>query len=240
MINLKDTIKKVSKIASDTEDMDTALHLLDLETQLSATLKAGDDEGWDYPSIIIGILMGFAIGILVFTGDVHADELNVNLTSWHSDTSYNYNNKNYGLGYTKDFDHHWQGKVGFYQNSYNKKSLYAMANLKHDMKNWRWGVQFGFVTGYDDIELTKSKIIDGHESTDSTASDRREHSRGNTKATYDNQEHSHVKNLNAIQFMILPTATWKITKKHSLTIGYMPSFSKDAFSFASAAYNYTF
>ncbi len=227
MINLKDTIEKVSAIASDTEDMDTALHLLDLEAQLSAALKAGDDKGWDYRSIIIGMLIGFSIGILAFTGDVHADELNVNLTSWHSDTSYNYNNKNYGLGYTKDFDHHWQGKVGFYQNSYDKQSLYAMANLKHDMKNWRWGVQFGFVTGYDKIKpvyTTKKEYHDDDEG----------HKRSK------NEVSGKVENLNALQFIVLPAATWKITKKHSITIGYMPSFSKDTFSFATAAYNYTF
>ncbi len=84
---------------------------------------------------------------LIFIPIADADSIDVNLISKHIDTKYNFNEENFGLGYTKDFHPHWQGKVGFYKNSYNKDSIYAMINLKHDAKRFAYGIQFGFVSG---------------------------------------------------------------------------------------------
>lgn len=202
---------------------------------------------WDWPSIIVGGLIATSVSLLL-CNDAQADSIDLNLTSWHGDKTYKYNDinksplSNFGLGYTKDINHHWQGQVGFFKNSYNKNSLYVLTNLKHEMKRWNWGVAFGFVTGYDDIEENNgiaSKNSIGHKS-----SYRRKHHRRNKgkvipKHVHKDVSHSHAKNLNAIQFMILPNITWKITKKHALSLTYMPSFSKSTFAFAGLKYQYT-
>jgi len=247
-ITLKDTIDSLTIIIASVEGNPKAIttgNLFGLQNRLKDRLHT-NKLSWHVPSIIVGALGATAISLLLCTGSIHAaerDSLDVNLTSWHADKTYKYNSNNFGLGFTKSINHHWQGKVGFYQNSYNKTSLYAMANLKHDMKNWRWGVQFGFVTGYDKIASKnemQSKFPAGQKNRPHTSHESDDNEHSIPKHRLDTRSHSHAKNMNAIQFMVLPTVTWKVTKHHALQLGYMPSFSKDTFAFATLQYQYSF
>jgi hypothetical protein len=187
---------------------------------------------WHPSSILTGAIIATAVLLLIFSQEVCADSLDVNLTSIHYDTTYKYNTKNFGIGYTKDLDKHWQVQGGTFKNSYNKDSLYAMINLKHEMNGWNWGIAFGFVSGYDNIEAKEPKQITTSYGKVITKKDEIhdiEHDKSNTKYKYKYAKHSHPKNLNKLQFMVLPNVTWKINKKHRLQFNYIPSFSKAAF-----------
>jgi hypothetical protein len=86
--------------------------------------------------------------------------LDVNLTSWHSERDYvwerevrRYNARNFGLGATYELTDWFEAKAGFFENSYDKTSLYAVAALDYDLlPSSRWllapGVAGGLVTGY--------------------------------------------------------------------------------------------
>lgn len=176
------------------------------------------------------------------TSTVYGDSLDFTITSWHSDKSYNYNTKNYGIGYTKDLNRHWQAQVGFFKNSYNKDSFYFLSNLKHEMKGWNFGVAFGFVTGYDNVDIDKKfrrGVNDKERSRSEKEAHGRNHDKNSDKYKYRNKFHNHPINMNNIQFIVLPNITWKITNKHGLNLTYVPSLTKDSFSFAGVKYQYT-
>lgn len=84
-------------------------------------------------------------------GLAKADSIDVNVASYHFDDTYDYNQFNAGAGYTKDINKHWQAKAGFFENSFDKTSVYAMGRLKFDADWGGMGVNFGLMTGYDNI-----------------------------------------------------------------------------------------
>ncbi len=168
---------------------------------------------------------------LIFIPIADADSIDVNLISKHIDTKYNFNEENFGLGYTKDFHPHWQGKVGFYKNSYNKDSIYAMINLKHDAKRFAYGIQFGFVSGYDKIKPKERTYTHTHKY-------RKHYKYKSYKEKH--TETNKVVNLNALQFMVLPNLTWKITKEHRLQLGVLPSLTKSSISLYTLQYQYSY
>ena len=86
--------------------------------------------------------------------------LDVNLASRHSEKSYfwkgrieEYNANNFGLGLTRELAGWCEVKGGWFENSYEKTSLYALVAVRHDLlQSRRWvlapGVAGGLVTGY--------------------------------------------------------------------------------------------
>lgn len=91
-----------------------------------------------------------------------ADEtwLDVNVTSWHSEETYRwerqerrYNSSNFGLGIGRELTDYFEVKAGWFDNSYEKTSVYAIAAIKHDLLGSpRWvvapGAAVGLVSGY--------------------------------------------------------------------------------------------
>lgn len=163
-------------------------------------------------------MIKYIIILLLVTSAVEADSIDVNLTSFHTDTTYTYNSENYGLGYSKDLNKDWQVLTGFYRNSYNKHSNYLMFKLKHDTRNWVWGVNLGFVTGYDNVAQTVSHEDDDDE--------------------YEYREYQANINMNEYQFVVLPTATYKITSRHRIEFGVLPVFSKRIIDVVTLKYQY--
>jgi len=106
--------------------------------------------------------------ILLFSGTAVAEKgdvtLVVNLLSWHGDDTYCYENKcgqeynetNLGLGAKYEFQEGFEVVGGFFDNSYNKTSVYGGMNFKHTIKFMDGileiapGLTAGFVSGYDD------------------------------------------------------------------------------------------
>ncbi len=144
----------------------------------------------------------------------YADSLDVNLTSLHFDKEYNYNEENFGLGYTKDLNKDFQLKVGNYKNSFNMNSNYLMLRMKADIGNFSYGVNFGGVTGYSKIanyQTQTTSYYDKH---------RVENRYVIEKHTTSKEVSNGLKNYNDIQFIVLPTISYTMFKKHTLEIGF--------------------
>lgn len=64
-----------------------------------------------------------------------------------------FNSQNFGLGVTYSLTPHFDAKLGFYDNSYYRTTLYAGVNAKHDFHYEKFtlspGVMVGGATGYD-------------------------------------------------------------------------------------------
>lgn len=115
------------------------------------------------------LLLALATPLLAGYEIAKADEgdlwLDVNLASYHtaaheycdSNKCDSYNQFNYGLGLTYDIDGTMGVTGGFYQNSYNKTSIYGGMVFKHDFTYGKVAVSptllAGFVTGYADTEV---------------------------------------------------------------------------------------
>jgi len=248
-LTLQQTQERISFYADNCRDTELRIKLRGLSIDLLNQLPLNDkkqEHKWDFKSILLGALFASGLTLLLTPQLAQAatqkDAIVVNLTSIHTDTTYNYNTKNWGLGYLKNINRHLELEGGFYENSYNKQSLYALANLKHEMYGWNWGVAFGFVTGYDDIE-SKSKPMQSRLPNEQKSSSEREqhgeeHDEDGSKYKIRDSSHSHPKNLNAIQFLVMPNVTWKITKTHELNLVAMPSFSKSAVEFVGLKYRW--
>lgn len=88
--------------------------------------------------------------------------LDLNLSSYHSREGYffrgdyhTYNSRNFGIGVTYDYRSWCSIKGGWFENSYDKTSVYALINPYYDfLKSADWriaiGVGVGAVTGYHD------------------------------------------------------------------------------------------
>jgi hypothetical protein len=86
--------------------------------------------------------------------------LDLNLTSWHSEKEYvwegetrEYNARNFGLGLTRELTTWCDVKAGWFENSYEKTSIYGLVAVKYDLlRSPRWilapGVAGGLVSGY--------------------------------------------------------------------------------------------
>ncbi len=161
----------------------------------------------------------------------NADSIDFNLTSLHS--SGNYNQSNFGVGITKEIDHHWGIKTGFFKNSYNKDSMYFMGRLQHKMEGWAFGFNFGIVTGYDNIEektYTKSCRTSRHGNDFRYGRTKKKCKTVVTTNGFTNQDQ--------VLFIAMPTITWRVNKTHAFEIGIVPSFEKNTTSFATLQYQY--
>ncbi len=166
---------------------------------------------------------------------VKADSFDINLTSIHWNSDYNYNEDNFGLGYTKDINYHWQAKVGGFKNSFSKTSLYALARLKHNMGKWDFGINMGFVTGYDDIEQTttaveKSRYHIGH----------RRHGRKHRHKSKTTTVNNGLKNAAEFQFIAYPSISFRLSDKHAFEIGHVPAISTKTVSTTTIQYQIRF
>lgn len=157
--------------------------------------------------------------------------IDVNLASYHF-KSRDLNQVNLGLGATKELDHYWLISSGFYNNSYEKTSVYALVGLKHDMKNWRFGIDTGFVSGYDNI--AKSNTSTTCINTTVTANSKYRRKQCNTLTTGNN-----LTNLDKYVFVVLPTVSWLITKEHAIKFSVIPPFGKTQETVLTAQYQYT-
>jgi hypothetical protein len=80
----------------------------------------------------------------------------VTIKAIHRNRTRNYNEENFGLGLERQYSLVWTVGAGFYKNSYSRDTLYALAyytpwTIK---KDWRVGVVFGVVSGYDEGRLS--------------------------------------------------------------------------------------
>jgi len=105
---------------------------------------------WNITTLLCGMIIGFALA-LIFISDAESDELNIHVSSWHSQDRDFYNYKNTGLGYSYDYTDFLQIKVGFYKNSFYKTSVYLGGNYHQENCNFCLGVFVGGVTGYSNI-----------------------------------------------------------------------------------------
>ncbi len=163
------------------------------------------------------ILLGFLIYVVIYS-IANADSLDFSLMSFHFDDTYDYNESNFGIGYTKEFNNKVAGKIGSYNNSYDKNSIYALIGIKQSFGSLSFGLNAGFVTGYDNIsgkaqyrEVSRTTTY-GH------------HYKYVDTVIIENKP----KNLNKYQFMILPTVSYTFHKKHRFELGFIPSQTADA------------
>ena len=99
--------------------------------------------------------------------------LDLNLASSHAKSGYYengkkipYNERNLGLGLTYSYHENLDFKVGFYENSYEKTSIYAGAqphiNLLNDNRlTLEGGLMFGVVSGYEEEDNAGIEIGGG-------------------------------------------------------------------------------
>lgn len=106
---------------------------------------------------IIAIII-FAAVVPAHAGDLYLD---INGYSWHSNDTYvyqgkrhEYNSKNAGLGVTYGINKYVEAFAGFYDNSYNRDTLYGGAKIKLDFEvagvTITPGLNVGAATGYAD------------------------------------------------------------------------------------------
>lgn len=74
------------------------------------------------------------------------------VTSVHF-SSKNYNSNNLGFGLSARWNQFFEGRIGYYKNSYYRQSEYLLVNvIPHSFETENWGVDTGFgfgaVTGY--------------------------------------------------------------------------------------------
>lgn len=96
--------------------------------------------------------------MLFLLGTAHASEhgLVLNLGSKHIvDNDYDYNEVNYGLGYTYYFNQYIALQTGIYYNSFEEWSTYVAGKgyvIGRETKVQPF-IMFGLVTGYDDLPV---------------------------------------------------------------------------------------
>lgn len=102
-----------------------------------------------------------ALAMLGCASPTRADDLFLDLNgiSKHNKSTYlyrgathDYNSRNTGLGLTAGLNKYFEASGGFYDNSYDRRSLYTSVTLKHDLpyRDFRItpGISVGVVTGY--------------------------------------------------------------------------------------------
>lgn len=94
--------------------------------------------------------------------------LDVNGYSWHSYDTYTYkgvheyNTKNAGLGLTYSANKYLEASVGFYENSYNTRSLYSSAKIKYEFElstvTVAPAITVGVATGYTNTPAQADRL----------------------------------------------------------------------------------
>lgn len=90
--------------------------------------------------------------------DINGISIHSNKTYRYQGRTHNYNSQNVGLGFTYGLlNSYAEASAGFYDNSYNKDTIYGFIRLKHDLSIGELtispGVNFGLVTGYWDTPM---------------------------------------------------------------------------------------
>jgi hypothetical protein len=69
--------------------------------------------------------------------------------SYHFNRAKDYNERNFGLGYEHNYEDNRRGHLGFYKNSLNRTTLYALGSYTpYRVGEWETGVIVGIGTGY--------------------------------------------------------------------------------------------
>jgi hypothetical protein len=121
---------------------------------------------------IFNVLLGIAIAVCIpSTGlAISGLWLDVNITSIHSEEAYvwngrerQYNDRNFGLGIGYEVNSWLEAKAGWFENSYEKTSFYAVAQGKLDLlKKSPWiiapGCALGIANGYQNTPEQTGEI----------------------------------------------------------------------------------
>lgn len=103
-----------------------------------------------------------AVFFLLVAAPAQASDLylDVNGYSWHSNDTYTYkgeheyNTNNAGLGLTYSANKYLEASAGFYENSYNTRSLYGSTKIKYEIELSKVtvtpAISVGVATGYVD------------------------------------------------------------------------------------------
>ncbi len=180
--------------------------------------------------IFVVTLLIYLAGVNLAKASEHISNttLDLNVTSIHTKTN-GLNQGNYGFGITKYLDHHWNVSGGFYENSYDKTSKYLFIGVKHDQHHWRFGIDAGFVTGYDNIRTDISTTTcSGHDDYDDD--------HGNRCNTF--TESNGLNNLDEYQFVVLPYTSYLYDKNHTLKFSFIPPITNNSELVITMQYQY--
>ena len=97
------------------------------------------------------ILFVILSGLFLIWQDAQSDELLVHVASKHMQTS-GLNEVNFGVGYGRTLGGHTEARVGVYNNSYERTSVYAAVSV-HTNGYVQAGVLGGVVTGYNNTPV---------------------------------------------------------------------------------------
>lgn len=100
--------------------------------------------------VALGVLIGqVALPLMALIASAQTFAV-ATVTSYHFDRSKEYNERNGGIGLERRYSDNWSGSVGYFRNSFNRDTLYLFAGYTPiRYRDWRLGVVFGGVTGYD-------------------------------------------------------------------------------------------
>lgn len=100
-----------------------------------------------------GVAAVFVFFWYMLVSEAQADSIDINLASKHYGNEVELNESNYGIGYSLDINDAWQARIGAYDNSFKKVSVYFMAQGHKTLyRNIDIAINIGCVTGYSNIE----------------------------------------------------------------------------------------
>jgi hypothetical protein len=105
---------------------------------------------WHRFVLLAGVVLLSLLAWMIAKPVRAADYLTTTVASYHFDRTSSYNeNQLPSLGFERDYGGDWHGMVGFYNNSYYRTSVYALAAYTPwRVSGWHTGALFGAVTGY--------------------------------------------------------------------------------------------
>lgn len=131
-------------------------HVAGLSKYMQHTFKRGS-------SVVRKIFITFTtVSIFTFSTQTLSFDgwLNAHLASFHHQSEFEYNEKNIGLGLALPTSPELDLLIGFYENSYNKNSVYA-GFKRHTANNYGFSVGIAaiLVSGYDETRYGSGKVI---------------------------------------------------------------------------------
>ncbi len=98
------------------------------------------------PALIMAM---FFFALIFWTDRPKAAELVVHGVSYHFDRSQEWNERNWGLGIRFQHGNGYSSQFGTYENSYDRRTWYAVGQKQWPIYSVHAGVFAGTVTGYD-------------------------------------------------------------------------------------------